>query len=111
MLKKLAAAAALVLILAVAATGSREGTRILYGVVTCAGQPVAGARINVTGESSYVTHSVVANDRGVFVVGKLPMDEYVIRAMGPKPGMFKPGQRNVMLLQQKREVNFELRLP
>lgn len=110
MLKKYVAAAAVILLLAYAA-GAREGNRTLFGAVSCAGQPVAGARITVTGTSSYSMRTVAANDRGVYIVDKLPMDEYIIRALGPKPDMFRPGQRNVMLLQQQREVNFELKLP
>ena len=110
MLKKLAVTAALVLLLTAAASGAREGDRTLYGAITCYGQPVAGARVTVTGTSTYTTRNVVTNDKGVYVVGKLPMDEYVIRALGPKPGMFKPGHANVMLVKKQREVSLRLKL-
>jgi len=110
MLKKSLFAIALVMLL-VSSTAAREGARTIFGVVTCAGQPVAGARVTVTGGATYTTRTAVSNAQGVYVVNKLPVDEYIIRVQGPKPGMFKPGHGNVVLAQQQRQVNFSLRLP
>jgi hypothetical protein len=110
MLRKIPLILAVILLLATATT-AKEGTRIIYGAVNCYGRPVAGARVTAVGTSTYTSRNVVANERGIYIVSGLPADEYIVRALGPKSGMFRPGHRNVFLRKNKAEVNFELKLP
>ena len=110
MLRKTLLILAAILLLA-SATTAKEGTRIIYGAVNCYGHAVDGARVTAVGTSTYTSRNVVANERGIYIISGLPADEYIVRAMGPKSGMFKPGHRNIFLRKKKAEVNFELKLP
>lgn len=97
------------LLLLATVASAREGTRIIYGAVNDNGQAVAGAKVTAIGESTYTSRNVVTNEHGIYIIEKLPADEYIIRVLGPVKGVYKPGERNVLLNHNKKEVNFELK--
>jgi len=106
--KRIALALLLVLLLAVGAA-AREGTHLLFGTVSCDGQAVVGARVTVTGLSSYASRSVLTDDRGIYMAEKLPTDEYLIQVVGPELGEFLPARSNVFVGKARNEVNFKLK--
>ncbi len=97
------------LLLLATVASAREGTHVIYGAVNDNGQAVAGARVTTIGESTYTSRNVVTDEHGIYIIEKLPADEYLIRVLGPEPDIYKPGERNVFLNQDKKEVNFELK--
>ncbi|WP_419784946.1 carboxypeptidase-like regulatory domain-containing protein [Pseudodesulfovibrio sp.] len=110
MLKRSTLAIILVLLFATA-TAARKGTHVLYGTVKCAGLPVIGAQVSLTGNATYTTRTVMTNKQGVYMADKLPMDQYIIRVLGPNPDMFKPSHANIILAKRQRQLDFELKLP
>ena len=100
MLRKTILSLILVLLMAVPAL-ARTGDSTLYGVVSYNGAPLAGALVTIIGETSYTNKSVNTNERGVYILDKLPMDEYIIRALARPEGIYKPGEKNVFLWHKK----------
>jgi len=108
MLRKIIFTVALVLLFA-APTSAREGTSTLYGVVNDNGQPLVGALVTIIGETSYTNKSVTTNEKGVYILDKLPVDEYIIRALAQPNGIYKPSEKNVFLWRKTtKEVNFSM---
>ena len=98
----------LVLLLAFPAL-ARTGSATIYGVVNYNGAPLVGALVTVIGETSYTNKSVSTNGKGVYILDKLPMDEYIIRVLGQPDGVYKPNEKNVFLWHKKtKEVNFSM---
>jgi hypothetical protein len=56
------------------------GTSTVRGVVTSAGQPVADARVMISGGRAGPPRSAVTDDRGRFTVASLPAGQYTINA-------------------------------
>lgn len=106
--KKILAALAIILLLATLAL-AREGSRVIYGAVSDNGQPVVGARVTAIGEATYTSRNVLTDDQGVYLLEKLPKDEYMIQVLGPENGVYVPAERNVILDHDKKEVNFKLK--
>ncbi|MDD3311867.1 carboxypeptidase-like regulatory domain-containing protein [Pseudodesulfovibrio sp.] len=88
---------------------AREGTHLLFGTVSCDGQPVVGAQVTVTGLSSYASRSVLTDSRGIYMAGKLPTDEYLIQVVGPELGVFLPARSNIFVRKDRNELNFKLK--
>ena len=109
MLRKTVLSLILVLLLAVPALAARTGSSTIYGTVNYNGAPLVGALVTIIGESSYTNKSVNTNDNGVYIIDKLPMDEYIIRVLGQPDGIYKPNEKNAFLWHKKtKEVNFSM---
>jgi hypothetical protein len=54
------------------------GTSAIRGVVTSAGQPVADARVMVSGGQPGAPRTAVTDERGRFLVGSLPAGQYTL---------------------------------
>ncbi len=108
MLRKIILTTALVLVLALPVIAG-SGTSIIYGAVNDNGNPLANALITVIGEATYTSQSVTTDERGIYVIEKLPADEYIVRALAKPDGVYKPGEKNIFLGKGKeREVNFSM---
>jgi hypothetical protein len=80
---------------------------VIFGSVSTDGTPLPGALITAIGESTYTSRNVTTDERGIYVIDKLPEDEYMIRALAQPEGVYEPGEANVFVVGDK-EVNFTL---
>jgi len=108
MLRNILFALALALLMAAPALAA-EGTGTIYGVVECQGTVIPDALVTAVGDASFTSRSVRTNDKGVYIIDKLPADEYIVETFGAPKGAYKPSQRNVFLWRKTtKEINFKL---
>lgn len=97
----------LTLLLATPALAEKDST--LYGVVSDNGAPLMGTVITIIGTASYTSASTTTDENGAYSLGKLPRDEYIVRAIPQPAGIYKDGAANVFLGEgKKKEVNFSM---
>ena len=106
--KFLAAILCIMLTAGTALAGS--GTSTLFGAVHDNNTPLIGAEITVIGEATYTSRSTFTNEKGIYMIDKLPADEYIIRAIPQPEGIYKDGSANIFLGKNKeKEVNFPMK--